>query len=363
MKFFMPVRIYSETDCVKHHGAELAALGRRALIVTGGRSSRENGSLADVTGVLSQAGIPFAVFDRIEQNPSVETALAAAKAALEFGADFVIGVGGGSPMDAAKAAALLARHPGKGEAFLYDPEPGTDSARLPLALIPTTCGTGSEATPVSVLTRRSRQTKQSIRHKVFADLGLVDGKYLASAPARVIRSTAVDALAHLWESRVNAHADDFSIMCAREGMRLWARSRELLTGTGEISSEDRQNLMNASTMSGMAIAQTGTSLPHGLSYPVTVRLGIPHGIACGVFEAGYLAAASKEEREECLHLAGFADLAEWKAYFAVLSDHLILPQDQVLAAADLLARNTAKLANAPFPCGPETVRKIALGGE
>ena len=120
MNFYMPTRVYNEKDCVRRHSQELAALGSRALIVTGRHSSRINGSLQDVEAALIREKIPYAVFDEIEENPSVDTVMRARAVGISERADFVIGVGGGSPMDAAKAIALMIANPDRDERLLYE---------------------------------------------------------------------------------------------------------------------------------------------------------------------------------------------------------------------------------------------------
>ena len=104
MYFYLPTKIYSEQNCVKKHGDEWASLGHRALIVTG-KSSAGNGSLADVTDVLKERGVDYVVFDETEENPSIELVMRVRDLGVEEQVDFVIGIGGGSPMDAAKAIA------------------------------------------------------------------------------------------------------------------------------------------------------------------------------------------------------------------------------------------------------------------
>ena len=141
MQLYMPTKIYSEKECVVAHGKELRNLGTKAMIVTGKTSAVKTGALADVVQALEQT--PYVIFDQIEENPSIETALQAQKIAVEEKADFFIGIGGGSAMDAAKAISLLAKNFPKGEEILYDP---TVLPYYPVVCIPTTCGTGSEAT-------------------------------------------------------------------------------------------------------------------------------------------------------------------------------------------------------------------------
>ena len=144
MMLYMPTKVYQEKKCVENHSRELAALGTSALIVTGKHSSRINGSLEDVKNALERERIPYTVFDEVEENPSVETVKKAASLGLSAGADFVIGIGGGSPMDAAKAVALLIANPERDTDFLYQkvrPESGVHSSggvrpAVPVAEVP-----------------------------------------------------------------------------------------------------------------------------------------------------------------------------------------------------------------------------------
>ena len=120
MKFYMPVKVYDESECVRSHAKDFAAFGKKALIVTGRSSSFANGSFDDVTSALKQNNIEFAVFSGVEENPSTDTVFAAADRFFEEQIDFVIGIGGGSAMDAAKAIALVLKHPEADLDYLYD---------------------------------------------------------------------------------------------------------------------------------------------------------------------------------------------------------------------------------------------------
>ena len=228
MSFYMPAKVYSEANCVMNHSSELAALGTRALIVTGKNSARRCGAFGDVTAALEKHGVTWVEFAEVEENPSVETIMRARKVGCKVEADFVIGIGGGSPMDAAKAVALMMKHSGSDWPYLYDKS--AETSTLPIALIPTTAGTGSEVTAVSVLTRHDKKVKGSIPHKIFAQLALIDGKYVSSAPAGVLANTTMDALCHLYESYIHSKATDYSRMCAEQGIRVWARSKDVILG-------------------------------------------------------------------------------------------------------------------------------------
>ena len=359
MHFTLPVDIWEEDRCVESHADLLARLGTRALLVTGRHAAKACGALDDVREALERNRITCFLFDEVEENPSVETVLRGREAGLAAGADFVIGIGGGSAMDAAKAIALLIRHPSADDAFLYDPSAPSDA--LPVASVPTTCGTGSEVTPVSVLTRLDKETKQSIAHRIFPSLALIDGRYLTGAPLELIRNTAVDAVSHLFESAVNIHATPYSLMLAEGGLREWSRNRAFLV-SGRREEADWSGLMRASAMAGMAIAQTGTSLPHGLSYPVTYRMHMPHGRACGYFEAGYLSEAPFALRSRVLSEAGFRSLEEWQSFYQSVCGAEPIPDSELSHAVGVLAANRAKLANAPFAVDRGVLRRIAFFG-
>ena len=111
MQLFMPTKVYSEENCVLAHSKELAALGTKAMIVTGRNSAKKTGALTDVTEALKAHGVPHVLFDRVEENPSVETVMEARKIAIDEGVDLFIGIGGGSPMDASKAISLMTAPP------------------------------------------------------------------------------------------------------------------------------------------------------------------------------------------------------------------------------------------------------------
>ncbi len=353
MRFYDPTNVYIETKCVKNHQKELCALGSRAFIITGRHSAVKNGSLDDVTSVLQDAGISYETFNEIEENPSVETVWKAAQIGKEIGVDFVIGIGGGSPLDAAKAIALLIANPEETADCLYVAK---DLSTLPIAAIPTTCGTGSEVTPVSVLTRHEHKTKKSISYKIFPDLALVDGKYLSFASRSLIINTAIDALAHCIESYLNSSANLYNRMFSEYGFKLWSQIKDLLTSKEELTEEQRTKLMLTSTVAGMAITHTATSLPHAMSYEITYNEGVPHGRACGIFLSAYMELyASHDEAaiNNILTLLGFASLSEFSDYLKSLVGEVSIPRKDAEAYAEGLMNNPGKLSTWPFELSKE----------
>ena len=354
MKFYMPTRVWQEPDCIARHAGEIAALGCSALLVTGRNSARINGAFEDVVAALTSHGIRYTLFDQVEENPSVETVMAAREAGLAAGADFVIGIGGGSPLDAAKAIALMMAHPDKDWQYLYEK---ADSTALPVVAVPTTCGTGSEVTGVAVLTRHDLGTKVSMTHKVFPALALVDGKYLRSAPHQLLVHTAVDALAHLIESVINTNADAYSDMTAFTGLQGWRGCLPFLQGKAELTAEATQQLMHISSLAGMSIAQTGTSIPHALSYILTTQGGIPHGAAVGIFQANFLQFAEVSRRDAVLRAAGFTDVDALRETLHVLL-HVQADQALLERSAESVLRNPTKLKTCPYPVDEQIMRQI-----
>lgn len=353
--YYMPVKVFEEPGCVLTHRDALASLGERAMIVTGGNSSKKNGSLNDVITALETMGRTYVVFDEIEQNPSVDTVMKARDIAVEEGIDFFVGVGGGSPMDAAKAISLMAKHKEKDASFLF--ETGCD-CHFPIAEVPTTCGTGSEVTPYSILTILDKETKSSIAHKIFPDLALLEPKYLSYAPLKVLQDTAMDALCHLYESYVNTNANDYSKMAVRRGLHVWKRSKAVLLGEHGPSMTDLSNMLRASAFAGMAIAQTGTSIPHGLSYALTYEMGVPHGQACGRFIAGYLRKAAPEDKDFMLALGGFKDLYDLQRFYENTCGTPDVPREVIDKAVAQVAGNPSKLANVPFEVDENVLKEI-----
>lgn len=343
MYFYLPTRIYSERDCVKTYAAQWTALGKKALIVTG-KSSAVNGALADVTDVLTERGVSYCIFDGTEPNPSVEQVMQVRDIGLQEQADFVIGIGGGSPMDAAKAVALMMANAEKGPEFLYQKE---EAAALPVVEVPTTCGTGSEATPYAILTRHDAQIKASLPHKIYPAYALVDGKYLVGARRDILVNTSVDALGHFIESYINTNATKFSHMLCEYGLGVWSSAKNVLIGA-EITPEECDTLLFASTLAGMAIAHTGTALPHGLSYYLTYEKGIPHGKAVGYFLPGYLASSGPMIRRKVLALAGFPDIQYFTAFIHRLLGPMAVDEELVTKAVHGIMSNESKLRNVPF---------------
>lgn len=279
--FFMPTRIIYGAGSIKAE-AESLELGKKALIVTGRKSAKASGALDDVLAALST---DYVIFDQVENNPGVDTTVRGGKLARDSGCDFVIAIGGGSPLDAAKAIAVLAVNDVEPLSLYTD---GWSNKALPIAAVPTTAGTGSEVTQYAVLTIDEEETKKGLRGPdLFPTTAFLDPKYTQSLPLDVTVDTAVDALSHLVEGYLSNRASPMSDLTAAEGLKIWGQCRTQLE-QGNLTDFVRERLLLASCLGGITIAQTGTTLVHALGYPLTYFYHVPHGRANGLLMGQYL---------------------------------------------------------------------------
>ncbi|MBQ9765812.1 MAG: iron-containing alcohol dehydrogenase [Lachnospiraceae bacterium] len=356
MKLFMPTKVYSEEGCVRKHAKEIAAYGKKAMIITGKHSAKVTGAYDDVVSALQQEAVSYIVFDEVEENPSVETVMKARKIGLDNNVDFVIGIGGGSPLDASKAIALMMTNPDKTEDVLYKNEV---LPCMPIVCVPTTCGTGSEATQYSILTLHDQRTKRSISHTLFPELSLLDSRYLRTMSRECLVNTCVDALAHLVESYFNTNASELSRIYSREGLRIWSKFKDSLKN-GNVSAEDYEDMIHASMIAGIAIAHTGTSVPHGMSYSITYERKIPHGKAVGMFLGGYVDFyKEKKDVKVVLDILGFDTASDLRQYIRGLLGVVEIEDELLVADAKGLLENPAKLKNYPYEISEQDLIEMA----
>jgi len=328
--FFLPTRIIHGQDVVIRNSALFSDIGTKTLIVTGKQSAKISGALADVETSLMQRKIRYQIFDQVENNPSLDNIAQGAAVVRRFRPDFIVGIGGGSPLDAAKALAVLAVNRISPEQ-LYNLKSGR--MPLPIIAIPTTAGTGSEVTPYSVLTIPEKQTKQGFSHPgIFPKIAFLDYRYTESLEEEATRDTAVDALSHLIEAYLSRRKNNATDLLAEAGLRLWGRSIVDLRA-GAFSSGLRESLLAASTLGGMAIAHTGTTVVHALGYPLTYFHNIAHGRSNGLVMAEYLRYNYKHAKsrvEKILKFLNLKDINEFEQLLkALLPSELKLSEEQI----------------------------------
>ena len=294
----IPARVVSGRGCVEKNSGLFRQFGSKCFIVTGGRSAKLSGALADAENALETVGIDFEVFDRITANPLISSCHEGGRLARQFDADFILGIGGGSPLDAAKAVAVYAANPDLGPADIYR----TDKRNKPLTIVAigTTAGTGSEIGRVSVLTNDETGRKKSISgDELTPALTFADPKYTDSMPFSVTCSTALDALCHALEGYFSVKCGDIPTMFAEKAVSLIYGGLKELFGTMTVPTADKRDaLYYGSLYAGITLAYCGTGFPHPLGYVLTENYGVPHGFACAAFLPEFMSRAAGFEKEK-----------------------------------------------------------------
>lgn len=329
--FYMPVNIIGGDNVLQNNKNIFSQFGKRCLIVTGASSAKKSGALDDVVAILDEMDIEYSIFNKITENPLTTTCCEGGKVAREFSADYIIGIGGGSPLDASKAVCVYATNPQIIDDGIYTDK--VENKPLPLIVIGTTSGTGSEVSGVSVLTRKDGR-KQSVSGKnYYAKIALADAKYTYSVPYRTTVSTALDALAHAIESMFTKRADFLTTQFALISVKMIYPILVKLNETKELpTQEERDTLYFASLYAGFALNKGGTGFPHGMGYALTEDYGVPHGIACAVFIPQYLNECEKANPTLFRQLLGAmnGDKSSVENLIYELCDlHLSIPENRI----------------------------------
>lgn len=287
MKFYHPTKVYFENECVRKYGCEIG--GSRVLVLTGRHSSKQNHALEDVIAGIG-SGVETYIFDEVESDPSIKTVIRAAEENRNRGIEVCVGVGGGSAIDAAKAVAVLLANDANADIeklFFKD----RNASYLPVVAVPTTCGTGSEVTPFSVLTDSDSNMKRTIFSQLYPQLALVDPKYLKTISYRECVSTCADALSHLIEAFLTSRANAYNRIYSLAGLRLFREFKTSIADLDHFEAVDdtvREKMMACAMFGGYAIAANGSGIPHGLANTITHSLQISHGRSVILFIPGFL---------------------------------------------------------------------------
>jgi len=273
--FQIPTQIIYGRDSIQQLGDVARKLNISKVQVITDPGVAGSGVLDQVNSQLKQAGIPFAVFDEVEVNPTVQTA---DKAALQYKAescDGVIALGGGSPLDAGKAVGVLATNPGVATDYL-----GIDKVKIPSApviAIPTTAGTAAEITDVTVLLDPARRAKVGLRSAYVAPrVALLDPVLTLGLPPVPTRDSGLDALTHAIESFICVNAWAASDALVLRAMDLIGRYLRRAVYNGK-DIEARDGMLTASLLAGMAFHNTKLTLVHAITGPLGGAFNLPHG--------------------------------------------------------------------------------------
>jgi len=278
--FRTPGKFIFGVGSIETLGQEARALGRRAVLVTGRRAMAQAGTTGRCLANLAAAGVEAALFDQAEPEPDVATVDRCREVVRHHQADLLIGLGGGSALDVAKAAAGLAREVEATRVFHQGRPIRTQG--LPTICVPSTAGTGSEMTNNAVLTDRERSVKTSIRSEsLVPTVALVDPEVTVSSPPSVTAASGIDALVQAIESYLSRFATPMTeAISLRAAEELVAALPAVVRRGADIALRTRAAW--GSAMAGIALGNAKLGVVHGLAHPLGVRFHVPHGLACGV---------------------------------------------------------------------------------
>jgi alcohol dehydrogenase class IV len=269
-------RILFGPGAVEKIGAEAQLLKSKKVLIITDPGVIQAGLLESVEKSLQSAGLTFAIFDGVEPDPRMEVVEKSVEKAKQEGTDLIIGFGGGSSLDIAKVTSILLTNPGKVDLFFgidLVPNPG-----IPMILVPTTAGTGSEVTPIAILSDTKEKLKKGIvTAHLFPEVAIVDPKLTTGLPPSVTAFTGMDALTHAIESYTSVNATDLTDLLAYRAMELCSKNLRVAYAHGE-NLIARSNMMEGSLLAGIAFANAGVGAVHAFAYPLGGEFHLPHGL-------------------------------------------------------------------------------------
>jgi alcohol dehydrogenase class IV len=304
-ELFAPTRIVAGDDSLGRLADEVGRFGRKCLIVSGQRSARLSGLIDRVTDLLTSKKIGFSLFDQVEPNPTTDTIQDGVDLARSEKVRWVLGLGGGSAIDAAKAIALMAVNQGDIHSYCAGMRP--EYPPFPVVAVPTTSGTGSEVTAASLITDVKAGDKLGlVLPELFPRVAILDPALAVTMPENVTVDTGLDALCHAIESYFSRRRSPLTDILALEAIRRIVKSLPVARKDPE-NLGARSDMHLAAAQSGLCIANTGTLVPHALGYPITVRYGLSHGRTTALLTPAFLKkmqAAEPERAEKTGELLG-----------------------------------------------------------
>jgi len=263
--YHQPTLILFGRGRVKEIGERVAFYGKRCLLVTMPVFPAIAPLYIKVKNSLLQAGVQVAHFDQVIPNPTTDIVSLGSDIAKDFHAEVILGLGGGSSLDTAKAIAVEATHNGTCWDYLFFRERQPSEKTLPIITVTTTSGTGSHITQVAVVTNPEEKSKSALFNSyLFPKVSIVDPELMLTVPSYITATTGFDVFAHAFESFINPNGSPYTDIMALESIRLVARYLPIAVKDGS-SLEARTWLAWADTLAGLCIANAGVTLPHGIA--------------------------------------------------------------------------------------------------
>jgi len=266
--YYQPTGIRFGCGRINEVGEVVAKYGKRCLLVTVPAFAALEPVYDKVKSLLKEAGVEVAHFDGVVPNPTTKSITAGAKIAKAHKADVVLGLGGGSSMDSAKAIAVEATHKGSCWNYLFYTDTPPTEKTLPVIVVSTTSGTGSQVTQVAVVTNTEKRDKSALYNPIiFPRVAVVDPELMLTVPEHVTASTGFDVFAHAFESYIHSGASAYTGVLAKEAIGLVAKYLPVVVKNGS-DIEARTAMAWADTLAGLCIANAGVTLPHGIGMAI-----------------------------------------------------------------------------------------------
>lgn len=315
--YYQPTDIRFGTGRLNEVGEAVACHGKTCLLVTGSNIPSLEPMFTKLLSSLEETGVKVIHFDGVIPNPTTDTIKDGAAMAQASNVDVVLGVGGGSSMDSAKAIAVEASHDGTVWDYLFYRETQPTDKTLPVITVSTTSGTGSQVTQVAVITNSKKRDKSAIYHpNVYPRIAIVDPELMVSVPSKITASTGFDVFCHAFESMLHPAASPYTNLMAKEVITLvFSNLTTAMDNPDDLAS--RSALAWADTLAGLCIANAGVTLPHGigmaiggmyphvmhgetlaLNYPAFTRFTYEHAISQFAFLGRSLNSSLLEKEDE-----------------------------------------------------------------
>ena len=382
--FYNPVRLLMGEGCLSQLGEQAASWGRRALLVTGRSALQAAGHLQRAQELLTNAGLEVIRWEGARPNPTDAGVLAAAAVAREADCDLVVGLGGGSAMDTAKAAAVAATHDRPLADFLL---PGPDgrkavptAATLPIICVTSTAGTSSQLTPFSIISLERERVKSSLGgDALYPRVAISDPELTYSVPPRVTAATGVDVLCHAVEAYYSTGASPITDATGERAVELVGRYLARAVADGQ-DREARRALSEADVFAGFPLSNCGGTVIHALEHPLSAHYpDLPHGEGLAAMLPAYARRFSTQAPERFARLAellgapvaglspaqaaarlapALEDLLERVGLRVSLTDLGVAAEALEAVVQDALRYNQGTLARMPVPVGEAELRAL-----
>lgn len=278
-EYFIPTKIYFENGSSQKIVEVIGITKQDRALLVADPSIIKVGLIEGIAGAFNKAGVQFSIFEKIEPNPKAEAVELGAEMARGEGTTLIVGIGGGSALDTAKGIALRAKNEGFIMEYSREGTRVIENRPLPIVAIPTTAGTGSEVTSVSVITDTRQNRKLVVASPfLFPKVALLDPLLTKTLPPRITAETGMDALTHAIESFTTLNEEPITDALSMGAIRLIANALYRAVANGD-DLEARSRMLLGSTMAGMAFGVAGLGIAHSTAHALGGKLGIAHGLA------------------------------------------------------------------------------------